>query len=254
MGWQIVRHSFVLLFRNFPEALKVSVGPVLAGTLAVLLLAAALGSSPMLPTGPMTASEVDGATALTALGTVVVYLFVIAWVAVGWHRFVLLEDYPGMVPRLQGLPVLAYAGRAVVVALLLMLAAVPAILVLGGAAAAVGLGGSPAAAVLISFVAGVLFTYLWLRIALVLPATAVGRPMAIREAWEVSGRVSQEILQATFIVVALNAFATILTQALFGIGPLALVANLAVSWLTLMVGTSLLTTLYGHLVEGRSLP
>ncbi len=253
MGWQIVRHSFVLLFGNFAEALKVSAGPVLIGAVAVVLLGALFGASPMLLAGPADATGVDAATAFLALAAVLVYLFVISWIAVAWHRFILLEDYPSALLRLRGLPVLAYAGRAVLVALVLVLAAVPVVLVMAALTAGLGLGASPGAAVLLSFVIGVVFTFLWLRIALVLPATAVGRPFGIREAWQASARASGDILQATFIVVGLNALATLAAQLLFGIGVLALAANLLISWITLMVGTSLLTTLYGHLVEGRDL-
>jgi len=40
----------------------------------------------------------------------------------------------------------------------------------------------------------------------------------------------------------------------FGGGVFGSLLNTASQWITMMVGVSILTTLYGHLVEGRELP
>jgi hypothetical protein len=43
-------------------------------------------------------------------------------------------------------------------------------------------------------------------------------------------------------------------QGIYGINPvLGVLVDIFVQWLTLMVGVSILTTLYGHVIEGRPL-
>ena len=60
------------------------------------------------------------------------------------------------------------------------------------------------------------------------------------------------ILQLSAIVVA--AFLLIMTPSLLAAGTeaiIGLVYDLAIGWLVTMVGISTLTTVYGHVVEGR---
>ncbi len=110
MGGQIVVHAFRLVFRNLSDALKVSVGPYLIGLVVAALAMMALGGSPaawlsgnvdMMAGDPMAAAGLGFASLVAML----VMLFISSWVAVAWHRFVLLEEYPGVLPALAGRPV-----------------------------------------------------------------------------------------------------------------------------------------------------
>ncbi len=251
MGWQIVRHSLMLLFRNLPQALRVSIGPIL---IAALLSTAALmmGGVHEHITGIMLdGAAVPNSVVLAFLFVLLVMVFAFAWIAVSWHRFVLLEEYPGLLPAIGDRPIWPYAGRSALLGLLLLLAMLPALVIAG---LVTGLfGNARIIQSIVGLAVGVLFSYLWLRLALILPAVAVGNRMRIAEAWAVTAPVSSTILQTAAVLVALNVLASLFAE-LFGIGLIGLIVQVMISWITLMAGTSILTTLYGILVERRELP
>ena len=166
MGGQIVVHAFRLVFRNLSDALKVSVGPYLIGLVVAALAMMALGGSPaawlsgnvdMMAGDPMAAAGLGFASLVAML----VMLFISSWVAVAWHRFVLLEEYPGVLPALAGRPVWPYIGKAVRLALILIVVAIPVMIVITLALAP--LMGDPGAgtgviATIIAVVIGTLFS------------------------------------------------------------------------------------------------
>ena len=254
MGWRIVRHSFILLFWNFSDALKVSIGPLLIGGALIVVALYVTGISPQsILLAPQT-SEDAGAAALVVLFALLVGLFVLSWVAVAWHRFILKEEYPGLMPMLNSAHVLPYIGRSVVLALLMTLILLPVAAIAGIVLSALGLINSALGGLVVGFAMGLFFTFVWLRVALVLPATAINQPISIRDAWTLSIPASSDILSASVILVGLNFVVGAILELFFGQSAIGLVVNLSVSWVTLMIGTSVLTTLYGHLVQGRPLP
>lgn len=254
MSWKIVAHSLSLLFRNLVDALKVSVGPIVLMVLFGWLVFSLLGVSPqMLAFGVATGRVAPEAALAISLGLVGV-LFASAWIAVAWHRFILLEEYPGLLPAMPGSRIAAYAGRSILLALLMILLMFPLSAIAGQVLLLTGLGQVGLVQALVGFGLATLFTFLWLRIAVVLPATAVGRPYSLSQGWNDGTRLSSEIFNAAAIVVALNMLVSVILGLLpIGLWP-GLVAQVVLTWVTMMVGTSLLTTLYGHLVEGRPLP
>ena len=121
MGARLVIHSFQLLIRNFADALKVSVFPIVVG---VLLGIAAFSVSGITPEVIMMASvtgSLPPGGLLALLFVLIMMLFVFSWIAVGWHRFVLLEEYPGYVPAVTDRPIWPYVLRTMGLALLLLL-------------------------------------------------------------------------------------------------------------------------------------
>ncbi len=99
-----------------------------------------------------------------------------------------------------------------------------------------------------------ILTYVWLRLGIVLPSAAVGSPMPILSGWRISAPIGGTIFTVSLILVALNLGINLTVPQLFGgIPVVGQLVTLAVSWTTLMVGASILTTLYGHLVENRDL-
>lgn len=254
MGWKIVAHSLALLFRNFADALKVSVVPLVLAIFLGWLAFRVAGTSPQMIAFGLVMGRISSETALAVSLVMIVFLFASSWIAVAWHRFILLEEYPGLIPPVHGSRIAAYAGRSLVLALLLLVVIFPVTAVAGQLMLLSGLGGIWLAQLVLSYGLAVFFTFVWLRIAIVLPATAVGRAYSLSQGWNDGARLSNEILNAAVIVVALNMVAT----SILGLLPLGLIAGLvaqvAVTWITMMAGSSLLTTLYGHLAEGRRLP
>jgi hypothetical protein len=100
----------------------------------------------------------------------------------------------------------------------------------------------------------VMLTFIWLRLSVSLPSVAVGEPMGSVEAWTKTNDVWEMILGISIIVIVLNFAATTIVTTLFsGIPVVFGVLSIAVQWVSMMVGISILTTIYGHVIEGRSL-
>lgn len=262
MGWLIVAHSFRLLFRNLGEALKISVGPYLIAIVGAALILALAG----LPFDFLIRQGTEGLQAvaesgpmilIAALACVVLLFFVSSWVAVAWHRFVLLEEYPGLLPAVAGRPIWPYLGKVLLLSILLIIIAIPVSMVIGFVLIAPFQNASDTTILIAGFVAGILIgtilTVLSLRFGLALPAMAVGRPMGFGESWRLTKPLNGAIIGAVVILIVLNAVATAILAGLFQGGIIGSILELVVNWISLMVGISILTTLYGHAVEGRSI-
>lgn len=265
MGGQIVLHSFRLVFRNLSDALKISVGPYAIGLILVALVFGAVGVSPstllgggaevLTMPGDMSSVGAEAGKAFAGLISALILLFISSWVAVAWHRFVLLEEYPGFLPALSGRAIWSYIGRAIKLALLLLLFAIPLSLIAGLVLMPVVDGPQSVlflASLIVAVVLGTILTTLSIRFGLILPAGALDRPMTLRESWTATAPVSMAIMTAVLILVVLNVAASAVLGLLLGGTVLYGIANdLLVNWVSLMVGLSILTTIYGHVIEGR---
>jgi len=100
----------------------------------------------------------------------------------------------------------------------------------------------------------VVLGYLSLRWGVALVGTALGNSMSFADAWRATQSLSNVIVGVAVLLLAINVLAEfvhyLIPNALYLIGAL---LELAVTWLTMMLGISILTTIYGHTVEGRPL-
>jgi hypothetical protein len=258
-GYQLLRHVVQQVFGNLRQAARLTL------TLFILPIAGFLAL-----TGGTAAGMGHGfgggtliGLLLLLVGTVIAY----AWAAVGWHRYVLLEEMGnGLIPPWRGDRILSYLGRAIAVGVVVILAVMGGSLVVGLIAAV-----TQSFAVALVLGIGLVFLATWVatRIGLVLPAAALGAPMSLRESWAVTRPVASQIL-LPLIVIALVAgiaqqlilllFGQTVTAHMFGMMQdqtvLSLpgqILNAALTWLQLLVNLALMTTLYGNLVEGRQL-
>ncbi len=258
MAFQIIRHAFRMVFGNLREALKASVGPYLILTVIFLV---AFGT--LIETGgmidrsvPMGGAEpMRPGAALIMLALVPVLLFFVSWVAVAWHRFILLEEYPGLLPQMAGRPIWPYAGRSILYGFVSLIAALPLLLLVMALAMPLMMAGEGVASVLVFIGITGFMTFVWLRIAIALPAVAVGKPISMGDAWRVSKGMSGTIFGVAFLLMGINRLATVLTAQVSAILPIiGFALDIALQWTVLMLGVSILTTFYGHLIEGRDLP
>jgi hypothetical protein len=245
-GWQIFTHSVRLVFSNLDQALRVS--------LVLYLVQAA--SQVALFINPPDYETIEGIqvavpTAGMVLQTLVLsILAVIAslWIAVAWHRFVLEEEYPnGWLPQWHGANMLGYLGRSILLALIIALGVTVASIPFGILFVAV-----PGLVGLLPILMIGLGAYLFFRMAVMLPAAALGQKMKLLEAWEATRNETGTLLMLTVIVVA----AALLIQlpSILHNNPgsvINLVYGLVVNWFATIIGISLLTTLYGHFIEKR---
>lgn len=177
--------------------------------------------------------------------------------AVLWHRHVLLSgaDREAALRPGAGI-VLRYMGRAVIVALWQFLAGIPIVLVMGLVAATLGAAGNPtgAGALLVGFLGGIAFVWIALRISLCLPAAAVGERMSVAHSWKVTAPVNTAVLGAAALLSLLNFVLSLVVGLLLpGDGLVPALLQTCVFLVEGIIFVSVLTTLYGHLVEGRPL-
>lgn len=242
MGLSLFLHSVRMVLSHLGEALRIS-GVLYLVYVAIDLLSLTYGFRSGNP-----GLHLPDILAMIA-GSV---LFL--WIAIGWHRFILLDDAPGAVlPTFRGGHMLTYFGNG----LLVLLTALP---ILIGAAIVffliASIGGSPVLVAILAIVSSVAMLVVFYRLAAVLPATAIDRPINIGQAWTATRNATGAVL--LMAVVSAIAMSLIDLPATF-LASLPGGTTLAIGWMALtgwfkiMFGISILTTIYGHYVEGRSL-
>ena len=263
LGWLLFKRAVTLLTDNLGAALRVSLVPYALLAVATAVLGEPL-SNLQLPnpddlTAPGSGAPEGGGAAeiqgnlLAAMGGALVYVLVYLWVAVAWHRFALLEEVPnGPVPPLHPKRLMNYLVSSIVIGLFTLAAVFLANIVLGTLLLPlVGSAGVlPALFAATSFFVGMIVFY---RLAPVLPARAVDAPMSYGDAMRAtSGHVRTIVILA--LLSAGLSFVLQLPVAVEGTrGVVTVVYEFVVGWIGLMLGAGVLTTLYGHLVEGRPL-
>ncbi|MBB5721332.1 hypothetical protein FHS72_000939 [Loktanella ponticola] len=255
MAFKILLHTFRMIFGNLGQALKVSVGPylILLLTIGALFFAATSMSG-----------ESIGNLPILMLFILPLMLFVTSWVAVSWHRFILLEEYTSVLPAVAGRPIWSYVGKGILLALIIMLIAVPTFYLIGALGLGAFLGpqsysaqsGSAGllATLIILLAVFVFISFISLRLGIALVGTALGKPLGFGAAWAATGKISGVIFGVAVLLVLINAVPAQLFSRLAVIAPIVVaVFNLAWQWLTIMLGVSVLTTIYGHVIEERPL-
>ncbi|WP_238366383.1 hypothetical protein [Mesobacterium pallidum] len=265
-GWSLFTHSVTLVVRNWRDALKIGLVPI--GLFFVwLMVAVGMGLSfanvtmgpggmggDMGGMGGAATPAGAGVAALLALLTVIFGLATFLWVVVSWHRFVLLEEYPrGWVPPFRGDLVLGYFGRLLLLLLLGFVLMIPVIVVASGFVAAMGEGGVMLLLLLaVPFYVFILVSYY--RLAIILPAGAVGAPLTLGQAWVATRGSFGTIFVMQFGFFLMNLAVQMAVYVLSEVVPvLGLLVSLAATVFVGLVQVSLLTTLYGVYIEKRGI-
>ena len=253
LGLQILFHAIRMVLGNPGPAVRISALPMVV----VLVLTLAMGGPSAMviePDAPQLAGQAGGLVLATLL-----QLAAALWIAVAWHRHVLLEETPeGLVPPFNGGAILSYLWAGIIFSLVLMLVAIPfvmlaAVIVGPIIVADQGLVRGPAALVMLLLV-WLPVTFVSYRISPILPSAAIGNRLPLKEAWYATGTGG-----ASFIVLALASVLVV-----WGLNvPVGLLAHVsvllaflwafAVQWAVTLGAASVLTTIYGHFVEKREL-
>ena len=241
LGWKLFVRAVTLLIENLGDALRVSLLPY-GVVIAISVWAAGTYGAGMVPGQEMT-SEGAGATLLVSVLNLVATL----WIAVAWHRYVLLGERPeGWLPPLRGGAVLAYLGRSVLIGLLVALIIMGVSIPLGLLVVVL-----PQAALLVGAIGFFIGMIVFYRLAVVLPAGAVDRPMSFGEAMAATRGHTDTVVMLALLTVGFTFLLQVPTLLEGDVGVISAVYQGVVGWIGLMVGVSTLTSLYGHLVEGR---
>jgi len=111
----------------------------------------------------------------------------------------------------------------------------------------------PAVALIIGFAVGLAMVVIFYRLSVILPAAALGQSMSLTQALEHTRGAT-----VTIVIIALSLFMTELaiqtvTLLLSFIPVVGVLASIAATMFTTMLGISILTTLYGYYIEKREL-
>lgn len=253
-GYRMLRHVVAQVFGNFGQAVRLTLLLTFLPMVILLMLFLNWGVSyNSFPDGPLDPSQMPnpGVIFLAVLTGVVVSAITYCWAAVGWHRFVLLEERgKGIVPTWRGANILAYLGRAFLIGIVVFVMAFVSSMVLGGLIMAL-----PSQAFAFVLATGWVMGMSWVitRIGLILPAAALGRPMSIGESWEATKPVSADLLVPLFFIALAMTVASELVGLAFRSSALGLIPMGLLYWIQTLLNLSLMTTLYGTQVEGRPL-
>ncbi len=264
-GLSMFLHAVRVVFANWLEASKISAVPLcgLGLVFGVLMypemstLAALDGTyDPTIPDG-------FAGYVLRLLIVFVLALVVVLAIAVNWHRFILLEEYPeGWLPPLHFGRVLGYLGRLLLLMILSMLAALPfAVVILpmaGYFSSSVAQDGvsedlfwSPAFLMFegVSLIISFAITYVLMRLSIILPSGAVEKPLTLSQAWTATGKAPAAIA----VLVAVWMLVQFALSGLPLLGAVGVALFVPAYGVYSMVSVSILTVLFGVFVEDRDL-
>lgn len=249
IGVRLFVHAVRMVLGN--PAVTLRIGGVLL--VVQLLLSLTAGRSSFQP--------MVGAGSFSATGFVLGVLQIVfsLWVAVAWHRYILLEEMPGdYAPRWNASANWDYLKAGIILFLIILAAIVPMVIlgsfVLFPLFAVNPENPSMLAIGLAMMVFYLPAAYIGYRLSPVLPSAAVGRQMTIRDAWQATAPGGAGFV--VLAVVSLMAGWVLHMPGPFlagGVLFLGLIWSAFAQWLTLIVGASVLTTIHGHFVEGRDL-
>lgn len=253
-GLDIFLHSVRQVTGNLDGALRVSALPILIQTAAMVLFAggAMMGANHMGAMG-------EGMGAGLGLGALIVILVAIVtglWLAVAWHRYVLLNERPtGYVPPYNGERMMSYFLRSLGYGLIVLVAAAVLGMVVGGLLSPIAMRGNVVIfLILMAVFVQLPMLYLAFRLTTALPGAAIGSGHPFMAGWDATKGASADILVLSVIAVGAHLVLALLGFLIFDRIPVvSLVWDVIVTWLVTMVGVSILTTLYGHYVEKRPL-
>ncbi|WP_417269256.1 hypothetical protein [Celeribacter sp.] len=238
-GFQILKTAIDDVFKNLADALAIS-GLLWIGVIAAQVVF--VGTY-----GGVSMNEIETPIDLPAgiikwmfilnLATLVISL----WVAVAWHRFIILGERPTtLIPPMNGSRVMAYFLMSLLIGVIVVAVLLVASVILSPLAM---MGGT--SLVVAGFVVLLIpITYIVYRISPVLPAAALGEGIGIGAAWKQTDSVKSAVFQVG-ILATLAGFVLQQIGVLFSSSALlSMLYSLASGWVMLMVGVSVFSTIY----------
>lgn len=256
-GWHIFLHSLKQVTGNLGGAIKVSAVPYLIQFVVTGAVFGFDGSAfdPANDPAKFAQGEFPGAGFwLSILLGLAIAFFTGCWIAVAWHRFVLLgEEGSTYLPILKSDRIWAYFVRSLGAFLVLLATGIILIIPAGILIAIAANLFGPVAPSLIGGLAPVLmvipmFVILY-RVSGSLPGAALGNEVGFWAGWNATKGENLNIL----LLVIFTFVTSLVVNGLSMIPTVGIVFQFLGGWLMIMVGASILTTLYGHYIEGRSL-
>lgn len=253
MSFRIFMHALRMVFGDLLTVLKVSLPVIIVIVVGVVFFLSQIETMMMQARMPGMGmpSGIGG-----LFGFFLLYLIAMIWMAVSWHRYCLLAEYPGAVlPNFHGDRILAYIGKSVLLFIVFFIVGMVGSFVIGGIMAAGRGSGVMAALGGALGLVGVIFLMIaFYRLSLILPAAAIGQPLGLGEAWNATRNMTMTIVGVVIIAFLFFLIVNLVVMAItMVIPPLGAVSQIVLTWLQTVIGLSILTTIYGVAVEGRDI-
>lgn len=262
MVFKIFLHAFAMIFGNFGSVLRASVVPF-SIFFALLISAGYTFYTPLVSYGIQTVGWF-GVVLLIIIATLILFLPILSWMAVLWHRFILLGEAIGMFPSANVRQIWSYAWRVLLFAFvnfaffLTLTWIINSIVVIRRPDSQIA---SLSGLLLILIYLGVVALWFgaFLRFSIVLVGFAVGKPIRLRDAWRLTSDRSSAILVAAvlsilvcvLLAVGIKAGVDLMLESL----PVDQARTIAIcvvavrGWFVTMLGISLITAIYFDTIE-----
>lgn len=250
-GMSLFLHSVRQVFGNFNAAVQISIP---AAVMMAIMYLMAPGLTTMMVDPSLVFADQSSNYLFVFLGMVALITGIL-WTAVAWHRYILREEAPAALPAFHGSAMLNYLGWSIMLGVIMALVGMLIGGILGIVLGVLGFG-LEAIARWAPILVIVPVTYLTYRLSLILPARALGDNLRLEQSWKATEAASNAILGLSVIALAVGIVVDLFLMPLF-VGRLgataALVFFLLYQWVYMMVGISILSTLYGVCIENRTL-
>lgn len=250
LGIKLVVHAVKILFYNIWATVRLTLFPMIIGYGIAFGIVYLLAGDTVFA---LTEGLADGrvtpdANIYLATGlAMVVMVLAFCWAAVGWHRFVLLDEQPGALLPSFGWSYIKSYYWACIRIFLVVFAIMFLMTLFMSVLSSVGLGIVVIFPAL--FLVSIVCYVLSFRFSLILPGAAVGKPMSLVQSWNATRGQSLTFL---IILVLMFGFGILVEQFLL-LGFVGTIIWAFLSWLGFAFGISILTTFYGIFVEKRDL-
>ncbi len=252
-GLKLFTHSVRMVFGNLKEVIQIGLVPYILATLVAIGLIITSGfSMSELGEGPVFRGDnITVVQLLSIIVVIIVYIVAALWTVVNWHRFVLLNEYPkGMLQPFRGENVFGYLGGGFFLVIVVGLPSIVVLRVLYNTL----IGSQIDLLLLIIPIVGILAKLIMFRLSPILPAVAIGNRVTLAEAWNATSKASWPLVLCLLIFGVLNSAGKWLAETVMKMEPISgVLLSVLLSAVFGMIGISLLTTIYGHYVEGREL-
>ena len=251
-AWKLLRQSVLQLFKNLPDTMKIS--GFLYGLIAILRrgyeVYFGISFDQALSAGPEQGQSINGWLWPSAVILSILSIVTMLWISVAWHRYILLKQAPrAFIPEFYFKLTLVYLQKSV---LMLLVASLPMMLLY-----------LPywmyQDAYPYTLIGVMFFSFLFLtpfcaiilfRLTPLLSAAALGHDLGLKAAWTAT---RGQTLTLLFLFGPAFGVLVFLAQLNHENMLLSFLQETVLGWVGVMLWASLVTTVYGHYVEKRTL-
>lgn len=250
-GWKIFKHSYTQIFSNFGAAIRISALLFVASVIVGQFWVNSIGDSFYDGIWLEKNSSWD-----LFLPAILSSSIVGIWLAVAWHRFILTGEIANSwIPKLHVERMWSYFLRGILITIIWVFSTSITVGIIFGILAGrfSNSFGTVGLLWIIPFLIIISIFFICIRISVILPAAALGKKLSLDDAWRSTEGATGAIIVVLLLVATLSIPSILLQPLMLSNSVLSFIWSVTYGWVMIMLGISLLTTLYGHYVEGRAL-